>query len=81
MTKTGSKDALRWPSFHPEQLTNPYWNAGENMGRIKITIAEGYMQDGERAHFIRIRNVITFSFQHAPQSMSSPSLCFIGSDT
>lgn len=68
MTKTGSKDVLRWPAFQTEQLARTYWSAGENMGRIKVTIAEGYAKDGEHSRFVRTRNVVTFSFQHAPLS-------------
>ena len=65
ITKTGSKDTLRWPAFRTEQLAQDWWNPADYMGRIKVTVAEGYIEGGP---FIRIRNLVTFSFQHAPLS-------------
>lgn len=41
------------------------------MGRIKVTVAEGYIEtsvDVAKGPFVRIRNLITFSFHHAPLS-------------
>ena len=68
--KEGNRDFLRWPQFHPEMLTQNYWNAGENKGRIKVTITEGYLLGPGNLPFTRTKNLVTFSFQHAPQRMS-----------
>ncbi|MCJ1320939.1 hypothetical protein MMC15_006280 [Xylographa vitiligo] len=67
--KEGNRDFLRWPQFHPEMLTQNYWNAGENKGRIKITITEGYLLGPGNLPFTRTKNLVTFSFQHAPQQV------------
>ena len=68
--KEGNRDVLRWPQFHPEMLTQSYWNAGENKGRIKIIITEGYLLAPGNLPFTRTKNLVTFSFQHAPQRLS-----------
>ncbi|MCJ1436825.1 hypothetical protein MMC27_006207 [Xylographa pallens] len=67
--KEGNRDFLRWPQFHPEMLTQSYWNAGENKGRIKVTITEGYLLAPGNLPFTRTKNLVTFSFQHAPQQV------------
>ncbi|MCJ1378895.1 hypothetical protein MMC17_001994 [Xylographa soralifera] len=69
MDKEGNRDFLRWPQFHPEMLTQSYWNAGENKGRIKVTITEGYLLAPGNLPFTRTKNLVAFSFQHAPQRM------------
>lgn len=61
---------LRWPKFHPEMLTQSYWNAAENMGRIKVTITEGYLNAPGALPFVKVKNLVSFSFQHAPQRRS-----------
>lgn len=70
--KDGNIDNLRFPPFHEEMLTQGMWQAGENMGRIKVLIAEGLFteqpSDGKQP-FERVRNVVAFSFQHAPLGM------------
>jgi hypothetical protein len=48
-------------------LTQSYWNAGENIGRVKVTIAEGFVHGRNDSPFMRTKNIVTFSFQHAPQ--------------
>jgi len=58
---------LRWPKFHPEMLTQSYWSAGENIGRIKVTITEGYLNSPGALPFMKVKNLVSFSFQHAPQ--------------
>lgn len=63
--KEGIATQLTFPAFHPELLTQNYWNAGENFGRIKIVIAEGILR-GQSSAFEKTRSIICFSFQHAP---------------
>ena len=69
--KAGNRDSLRFPAFHQEMLTQNWWNAGENKGRVKIIITEGHLQVQGILPFIRAKNVVSFSFQHAPLSEHS----------
>ena len=63
---------LKFPRFHREILHQSHWEAGELLGRIRIVIAEGFSRDITVPHgkqkylFDRIRDVVAFSFQHAP---------------
>ena len=65
--KEGNRDLLRWPRFRGEMLTQTYWNAGEDKGRVKVTITEGYLHGPGIFPFTRTKNLVSFSFQHAPQ--------------
>ncbi len=47
-------------------LTQVWADAAQNMGRIKIIIAEGIHNGQATAGFQRLRNIVIFSFQHAP---------------
>ncbi|RMZ88163.1 hypothetical protein DV736_g4606, partial [Chaetothyriales sp. CBS 134916] len=60
---TRPSSELQFPSFHPELLQQASWDAAEHRGRIRVTIAEGVMRGPA---FERLRDVIAFSFQHAP---------------
>lgn len=64
--KGGTHGLLKFPPFHMEMLTQSWWSAGENMGRIKIIIAEGLMRSSATSPFERTKNIVSFSFQHAP---------------
>lgn len=57
---------MKFPTFHNELLSQSYWNAGDDLGRIKLVIAEGFARDSLTYPFERIKNVVSFSFQHAP---------------
>jgi hypothetical protein len=61
---------LKFPSFHRELLTQSYWNAGDELGRIKVIIAEGYLRDSLSVSLNRVKNIVAFSFQHAPLGMT-----------
>ena len=70
-----STNELLFPAFHPEILQQAHWDAGEQLGRIKIVISEGIMSASspltpDKLAFDRLRDIIVFSFQHAPQSKS-----------
>ena len=71
--KDGTSLPLSFPAFHSEMLTQNYWNAGENFGRIKIVIAEGIVRN-EGTSFEKTRSVVCFSFQHAPLRNILPSV-------
>ncbi|EXJ64638.1 hypothetical protein A1O7_00975 [Cladophialophora yegresii CBS 114405] len=65
---------LRFPKFHREILQQPDWEPGELIGRIKVVIAEGVLRENtppapSAARFDRLRDVVAFSFQHAPQDV------------
>ncbi|OJD22561.1 hypothetical protein ACJ73_06091 [Blastomyces percursus] len=64
--KNGDQDCLHFPAFHEEMLQQNHWEAGEEFGRIKIVIAEGFSRPNRNPPFERVRNIVFFSFQHAP---------------
>lgn len=64
--KNGEMESLKFPLFHREMLTQSYWNAGDELGRIKVVIAEGCLRDPLSTTLNRIKNIVAFSFQHAP---------------
>lgn len=64
--KNGNQDALRFPPFHQEILHQNHWDAAESLGRIKVVIAEGCSRPHRTPPFERVRDVLIFSFQHAP---------------
>ncbi|KAJ4551931.1 hypothetical protein HRR78_003497 [Exophiala dermatitidis] len=65
---------LRFPAFHKEILQQPHWEPGECLGRIKVVISEGVLREmtppaPPEPMFDRLRDIIIFSFQHAPQNI------------
>ncbi|OJJ48089.1 hypothetical protein ASPZODRAFT_14243 [Penicilliopsis zonata CBS 506.65] len=64
--KSGNQDHLRFPPFHQEILEQRHWDAGELHGRIRIVIAEGFARPHRSPPFERVKDIISFSFQHAP---------------
>ena len=63
---------LHFPKFHREILQQPDWEPGEVVGRVKIVLAEGVLRENtppasSAVRFDRLRDVVAFSFQHAPQ--------------
>ena len=75
--KDGNRDQLRFPPFHTEVLTQTWANPTQNVGRIKIVIAEGINHGSGVSAFERTKNLVSFSFQHAPLRAvkSSTSTC------
>lgn len=65
-TKTGELERLRFPPFRRELLHQNYWNPGDDIGRIKIIISEGFPRDSVSVPIERVKNIVAFSFQHAP---------------
>ncbi len=57
---------LRFPPFHRELLAQSSWSAGDDLGRIKVVISEGLRRASLPGVFDRVKNVVAFSFQHAP---------------
>ncbi|KAK1977207.1 hypothetical protein LZ30DRAFT_785059 [Colletotrichum cereale] len=67
LTKNGEIDSLRFPAFHSgEILQQRFWNPGDDFGRIKVTMTESFPRESVTMPFERVKNVIAFSFQHAP---------------
>ncbi|RHZ53368.1 uncharacterized protein CDV56_103294 [Aspergillus thermomutatus] len=64
--KNGDQDSLRFPPFHQEILEQRHWEAGDLHGRIRVVIAEGFARPNRNPPFERVKDVIAFSFQHAP---------------
>ena len=74
MNKNGDMECLIFPVFHHELLTQSYWNAGDELGRVKIVIAEGCARDSSSKTLERTKNIVAFSFQHAPLGLLMHSL-------
>jgi hypothetical protein len=66
LDKNGDVEPLTFPEFHPELLAQNFWNAGDEFGRIKVIISEGFPRDSASMPFERVKNLVAFSFQHAP---------------
>lgn len=66
MSKNGDLEPLRFPSFRQELLRQNHWNPADDFGRIKIVISEGFPRDSLSMPMERVKNVVAFSFQHAP---------------
>jgi hypothetical protein len=47
-------------------LTQIWVNAAQRMGTVRIVIAEGIRQGQGATRFLKLRNIVTFSLQHAP---------------
>lgn len=67
--KNGEPEPLKFPRFHQELLTQNYWNAGDELGRIRVVISEGFPRESSILPYERIRGIVAFSFQHAPIGM------------
>lgn len=59
---------LEFPHFRSEVQQQSYWSPADDIGRIKVVISEGYITPVGAPRVERIRNVVAFSFQHAPIS-------------
>ncbi|KAI0837739.1 hypothetical protein F5Y06DRAFT_270126 [Hypoxylon sp. FL0890] len=65
-TKNGDLETLRFPPFRREVLQQSYWSPADEVGRIKIVISEGFPRDSLTLPIERVKNIVAFSFQHAP---------------
>ncbi len=65
-TKNGELEPLKFPDFRRELLYQNHWNPGDDVGRVKIVISEGFPRDSLTTPIERVKNVVAFSFQHAP---------------
>ncbi|KAJ2904809.1 putative NADH dehydrogenase -like protein [Zalerion maritima] len=61
---TGATD-LEFPTFHHDLLQINSWAPDEDLGRIRIVLSEGFASSEQRP-FVRVKNILAFSFQHAP---------------
>lgn len=66
MSKLGELHPLKFPAFRRELLYQNHWNPGDDVGRIKIVISEGFPRDSPSNPIERVKNSVAFSFQHAP---------------
>ncbi|KAH7417327.1 hypothetical protein BKA64DRAFT_297498 [Cadophora sp. MPI-SDFR-AT-0126] len=66
LDKNGEFEKMKFPAFHKELLSQSYWNPGDDLGRIKVVISEGFSREQLTYPFERIKNIVSFSFQHAP---------------
>lgn len=64
--KSGELEPFRFPHFRQELLYHNHWHPGDDIGRIKVVISEGFPRDSLSNPIERVKNVVAFSFQHAP---------------
>ncbi|EJP68123.1 uncharacterized protein BBA_03019 [Beauveria bassiana ARSEF 2860] len=57
---------LSFPKFQRELLDQSYWSPADDLGRIKVIISESYPRESLSVPFERLKNIVAFSFQHAP---------------
>ncbi|KAI1186286.1 hypothetical protein F5B17DRAFT_441207 [Nemania serpens] len=65
-TKNGELEVLKFPQFRSELLRQSYWSPADEVGRIKIIVSEGFPRDSLTMPIERVKNIVAFSFQHAP---------------
>ncbi|OAQ97816.1 hypothetical protein LLEC1_03906 [Akanthomyces lecanii] len=64
LSTSGELESLKFPSFQRELLNQSYWSPADDLGRIKVVISESYHR--ESLPYERLKNIVAFSFQHAP---------------
>ncbi|KAK7227745.1 hypothetical protein V2G26_015748 [Clonostachys chloroleuca] len=65
-SKNGDLEALTFPKFQREFLQQNRWNPGDTIGRIKLVLSEGFPRDSPSMPIERVKNIVAFSFLHAP---------------
>lgn len=70
--KNGDQEPLLWPPFHPELLKSGN-NAGDLYGRVVVVISEGFARPHRSPPIERVRDIMAFSFRHAPLRMHPTS--------
>ncbi|CAG9987863.1 unnamed protein product [Clonostachys byssicola] len=65
-SKNGDLEALTFPKFQREFLQQNRWHPGDNIGRIKLVLSEGFPRDSPSMPIERVKNIVAFSFLHAP---------------
>ena len=73
-SRNGESKGLVFPKFREELLKQSFWSPANNLGRIKLIISEGFPRNSLTNPIERIRNMVAFSFQHAPIRSSN---CFV----
>lgn len=69
-SKNGELEPLKFPAFRSELLEQNYWSPADELGRIKLVISEGFPRDSPALPMERVKNLVAFSFQHAPLGKS-----------
>ncbi|RCI09046.1 hypothetical protein L249_5145 [Ophiocordyceps polyrhachis-furcata BCC 54312] len=79
--KNSELEWLKFPPFRRELLQQSFWNPADDLGRIKIVISEGFQRDPLSTPVERVKNIVVFSFQHAPiggcRFFGSPGLSWL----
>ncbi|KAJ6445217.1 NADH dehydrogenase (ubiquinone)-like protein [Purpureocillium lavendulum] len=65
-TKDGKLEPLRFPIFRRELLFQRNWSPADDLGRIKLILSEGFPRVSPSLPIERVKNIVVFSFQHAP---------------
>ncbi|KAF2206094.1 hypothetical protein GQ43DRAFT_467629 [Delitschia confertaspora ATCC 74209] len=79
--KPGHRKAiLQFPPFHQDMLLQNSWDAREDNGRIKVSIAERLVSKANSSgglEFGAVNDIVCFSFQHAPRDiLEQTGLCW-----
>lgn len=75
-SKNGELNSLTFPAFDERIVRQSYWSAADTWGRIKLVISEGFIDDTALLPGIqRVKNIVAFSFQHAPLRMPPRPQC------
>lgn len=65
--RNGEPEALRFPMFlYDIMLQQDGCNPANDVGRIKVIISEGFPRGSHTMPIERVKNIVAFSFQHAP---------------
>jgi hypothetical protein len=66
LNMTGNCERVVFPQFHEDTLYRSLGKFEEPLGRITVVISEGLHTTQPRSEYTRVRNVVSFSFQHVP---------------
>lgn len=57
---------LRFPPFHKTMLSQNTWNAADTLGRIRVELSSGYLDEKCGGRFSKLAGHVIFAFQPAP---------------
>ena len=62
---------LLFPPFHRSILSQSSWNAADPMGRIRVEMASGYLEE-KYGRFVKVVDHVIFAFQPGPMGKCAP---------
>lgn len=73
-------DPLQFPPFHRSIMSQNYWEASDQVGRIRVELSMGYAEPKSNA-FVKVVNLVNFAFQPAPMGKSAAFVALFGHDS